>query len=130
MGGEGSKSLESRHVFMGQQYLGCSSWMGMGMMGMHGGTWFGNTDTNFQRNSGMMHGGYDGYGMYPRSYSSYPWWGGHILFWIVLIALVGGGIFLFLRQKKQETPLEVLKKRLASGDISEDEFQKKQKLLK
>ena len=56
------------------------------------------------------------------------WW----IFWIVLI-----GILVFYgwdrrgegRQRPRETPLEVLQRRLASGELSPEEYEKRKALL-
>jgi putative membrane protein len=77
-----------------------------------------------------MMGGYGGYGM--------GWFGGifMIAFWVLVIA----GIILFIRwllasSRKAEgrtgddSPLEILKKRYARGEINKEEFERMKKDL-
>lgn len=64
----------------------------------------------------------------------YIWYGGFRFLFLLLI-LIGVIIFLVLRNRKREeepteTPLDILKKRYASGDISREEFIKIKKDLK
>jgi putative membrane protein len=76
-----------------------------------------------------MMGGYGSYGM--------GWFGG--IFMIVFWALVIAGVVFFVRwlatsSKKRdggvgETPLEILKKRYARGEINKEEFEQKKKDL-
>ena len=67
-------------------------------------------------------------------YYGYHFWGMHLIWWCVWI------IFLFwifampynipsLRIKK-DSPLDILKKRLASGEITTEEYNEKKKILK
>jgi putative membrane protein len=54
------------------------------------------------------------------------------LMWIVLLVLIAVVVYLILKSSKssmpqdnyKETPLEILKKRYANGEISRDEFEK------
>jgi len=77
-----------------------------------------------------MMGGYGGYGM--------GWFGGifMIVFWVAVIA----GFFLLVRWvatssrkgdwgSRDETPLEILKKRYARGEINKEEFEERKKDL-
>jgi putative membrane protein len=69
------------------------------------------------------------------------WWGGGFLmmiFWTVLLIAILIWIFKAIQNRsnrrtstelKQETPLEILKKRYASGEISKDEYIKMKKDL-
>jgi putative membrane protein len=69
-------------------------------------------------------------------------WGNHWMFggwmWVFWIAIIVGVFFLVKRlvqqskpgeQKQEESPLEVLKKRYAKGEIDKDEFEQKKKDL-
>ncbi len=67
------------------------------------------------------------------NYSSYHFWGMHLLWWIVW------GIILFWifaipydipgQRTRKETPLDILKKRFATGEINKEEFQEKKIIL-
>lgn len=62
------------------------------------------------------------------------YWGMHIIWWIIWV------IFLFWifftpwdvpgQRTRKETPLDILKKRLAAGEITTEEFMEKKSLLK
>ena len=64
---------------------------------------------------------------------SYHYWGMHFGWWFVW------GILLFWifatpynipgQRSKKDTPLEILKKRFASGEIDENEYQEKKNIL-
>ncbi len=57
----------------------------------------------------------------------------HFFFWIFLIVIVLVVTFILGKQRKnlkKETPLKILKKRLAKGDITKEEFEKSKKALK
>ncbi|MBI2671062.1 hypothetical protein HYX18_03755 [Candidatus Woesearchaeota archaeon] len=107
MGGEDSESLKQVHINMAKR-LYCNEEFGgmMGMMNMMGG--------------GMM-GNYPGvYG-----YSNYGYWN---IFWILLLIAV---IFLIVwlvyklgikKESSSETPLSLLKKRFARGEITKKQF--------
>lgn len=84
--------------------------MGEGMMGMMGG--------------GMMPGGMMGGNMIT------PWW---ILGWLLVIAVIAaiglGIVWTFRRparavEQRGDTPLTVLKRRYAAGEIDADQFEK------
>lgn len=64
-------------------------------------------------------------------------WGGGFM-WIFWILILGGIIFLFLNMTKanngkpsieNESPLEILKKRYARGEIDEEEYERRRKEL-
>ncbi len=69
----------------------------------------------------MMSGWGMGYGFFG--------WLMMFLFWILIIAAVVLGVRLFIDQGKlkgssvEETPLDILKKRYASGEIDKEEFE-------
>ncbi len=82
MGGEGSESLKAAHIYMGKQYLGCTSgtmgygMMGSGMMGMMGG------------GTGMM-GNYGNYGGGMMGSNFYGWnWLGFLYQFLFLFLLI------------------------------------------
>ena len=66
-------------------------------------------------------------------YDHYQFWGMHFVWWIIWI------IFLFWifalpnkipgQRMHRDTPLDLLKKRFASGEISNEEYQKKKKII-
>jgi putative membrane protein len=66
-------------------------------------------------------------------YSNYHYWGINLAWWIIW------GIFNFWffaktqdttgQRNKKETPFEILKKRLALGQITKDEYQENKKIL-
>lgn len=75
----------------------------MGMGGPGGGRWF------------MMHNGFGG-----------------MFMWIIFIGLIGLLIYLLVRALKggdrmSETPLEILKKRYARGEITKEDFDRMKK---
>ncbi|MFC4767006.1 SHOCT domain-containing protein [Effusibacillus consociatus] len=56
-----------------------------------------------------------------------------MLFWIVIIALIIFGVFsLFANpsEKKEDSALQILKVRLARGEISEEEYDRKSEILR
>ena len=67
-------------------------------------------------------------------YDGYHFWGMHVVWWFIWI------IFLFwifatpfyvpFQEKKRDSPLDILKKRFASGQITETEYQERRKILK
>jgi len=64
------------------------------------------------------------------------WYGGMFM-WIIFLTIVGLVVYLVLRNEKKstsgssfnETPLDILKKRYASGEITKDEFERMKKDL-
>jgi len=116
MGGEGSESLKQVHINMARRlycdenvYVGYGMMSSGGMMGMMN-----------MRGGGMM-GNYQPY----YSYSNYGYWN---LFWImflvaaiIIIALL---VYKFGVKKavSSETPLSILKKRFARGEITKKQF--------
>lgn len=66
-------------------------------------------------------------------YDGYHFWGMHLFWWIIW------GIMLFTifvtpydipgQRKKKDSPLDILQKRLASGQITNEEYVEKKKLL-
>jgi len=131
MGGEGSENLATMERIMGARYLGCYpggafDWIGPGR-GMMGG-W-------------MMEGGpFSGrWGMrdfgYGRGWMHYGW--GGILMWILFLIIIIAVIYLIFHVTRSripgipsgDTPLDVLKKRYARGEITKEEFDRIKKDL-
>src|SRR3989344_1756471 len=114
MGGEGSESLKQVHINMARRlYCNDNVYIGYGMMG----------------SGGMM----NMMGSYPANYdySNYGYWN---IFWTLLFV---AAIFLIVwiihrfRMKKTspETPLNILKKRFAKGEITKKDFEERKKDL-
>ncbi len=129
MGGEGSASLTAFHQRIGYNYL---AGYPLGMMGMMGYPFIENN---------LNYGGYgmmNGYGYGPGMMGWAGWgWGGMFmgLLFLIIVILV---IFFAVRAAKggnlighstSETPLEILKKRYAKGEITGEEFEKIKKDL-
>ncbi len=119
MGGEGSQSLKSAHISMGYNYLAgntggpLSGMMGRGMMG------------------GMMGRGM--MGGYWRNPSMFFPFGGLIM-WLLILIIIGVVVYFIVRTQRgvsgrnyissrDETPLEIAKKRYARGEISREEYE-------
>ena len=113
MGGEGSESLKQVHINMAKRlYCNENVYIGYGMMGSGG--------MMNMMGRGMM-------GSYPANYdySNYGYWN---IFWILLFAAV---IFLIvwiihrfgIKKTASETPLNILRKRFAKGEITKKEFE-------
>ncbi len=72
---------------------------------------------------------------YPRGRHMMDWdymydgYGG-VIMWIILLVLLGFVVYFlmsgkkFVKRDEEETPLEILKKRYAKGEISKQEFDK------
>ena len=123
MGGEGSPNLSAMERFMGARYLGClRDGVPPGMMpGMFGGKRFQGED-NDRGCPWRMHGPWGMMG---------PWSGGGFM-WIIFLAILVLVIY-FVRKGARgrvgETPLDILKKRYAKGDITKEEFEQKKRDL-
>lgn len=73
--------------------------------------------------------------MFTGNHEMFFGWGFMWIFWILLVvalvfvvrAVAGGGNR--SARDRNETPVEILKKRLASGEIDEQEFNRKRKIL-
>jgi putative membrane protein len=66
-------------------------------------------------------------------YNGHHFWGMHMLWWVFWVILV---IWIFAtpynipgQRTKNETPLDILKKRFAKGEITKEEFDEKKKFL-
>lgn len=107
MGGEGSASLTSMHVRMGYNYLTDYPY---GMMGTN----------NHMNSNGFYNGGMMG------SFG----WGGMLLMGLLLILFVIILIILIRRfmgkpmSKSKETPLDILNKRYALGEITKEDYER------
>ena len=138
MGGEGSESLKTMHIAMGENYLGC----GTGVMGggMMGGTDMMSMMMGGGERGGMMNGGggimenmmgWNSWGIG----SGWSWFGWifMILFWILvvtgIVALVKWLIGQTGERGKEKSALDVLKERYAKGEINKEEFEEKKKDL-
>ncbi|MCB0566956.1 MAG: SHOCT domain-containing protein [Phaeodactylibacter sp.] len=66
-------------------------------------------------------------------YDGYHFWGMHLLwwgFWIVLLIVIFATPWLASgRRRKAESPLEILKKRYAAGDLSTEEYKEQKAVL-
>lgn len=61
------------------------------------------------------------------------WWGMHWIWWI-LWGIIIFGLFVSPKSilglyKKKDTPLDILKKRYAAGEISTEEYEERKKVL-
>jgi uncharacterized membrane protein len=123
MGGEGSATLSAMHRIMGYNYL--RGYYG-GMMG-----------------SGMMGPGMMGQGMMSGPSAYDPWQRGHsmmntgygnVFFWIIFLILITVIIYLVVQTRtkritapSKETPLDILARRYAKGEITKDDFERMKK---
>jgi len=66
-------------------------------------------------------------------YDGYHFYGMHMIWWIMwaifILWILASTIKASNKKKKEETPLDILKKRFANGDISKEEFEEKKKIL-
>ena len=134
---EGTEYHKQFHVNMAKRmYCGQGGMMGsggmMGMMNMMGGGMMGGQTPQTSVMQGMMGGnmmnnvGYGMIGNNPVGFG-YSWgfwnviW---LLFWIGIIVLIIWLIYKFIikREVVSETPLEILKKRYAKGEITKKQF--------
>jgi uncharacterized membrane protein len=131
MGGEGSATLANMHRLMGYRFLqGARDDMMPygGMMGQNGAS--GRRDYR----GGMMGGDGRSYGMMGRGgrFGMVPI-AGRLPIWIIGGIVIAGAIaavLFFTLRRKTETPLDILKKRLAKGDVTRDEYDKLKAELK
>jgi len=60
-------------------------------------------------------------------------WGMHLIWWIIWIIFIvwifGSPYKIPGQRSKRETPLDILKKRYANGDITKEEFEERKKTL-
>ncbi|OJW81498.1 MAG: hypothetical protein BGO69_08910 [Bacteroidetes bacterium 46-16] len=66
-------------------------------------------------------------------YDGYHFWGMHLIWWFFWVVMLSSlfGWFEPVPKKKitRDTPLDILKRRLASGEISAEEYGEKKRLL-
>jgi len=116
MGGEGSESLRQMHINMAKR-LYCNEDVG----GMMGGGMMGNN----MMGSGMT-GNYSAYYGY-NSFWNILW----LIFLMGVIVLIIWLIYNFTKKgKESETPINILQKRYAKGDISKKQFETMKKEIK
>ncbi len=67
------------------------------------------------------------------NYADYTFWGMHLVWWVIWGALI---FWIYAipydvpgQRSKKNTPLEVLKKRFAAGQFSNEEYLEKKRLL-
>ena len=130
MGGEGSPMLTSMHRVMGARYLGCYSggMMGSGMMG--GGMMGTGRMGGPMMGGGMSSGMGGGWGMMSPGLGS-------IALWVIILAVVVALIYFLVRTGRSHgpaagaegTPMEILSRRYAKGEITKDQFEEMRKNL-
>ena len=66
-------------------------------------------------------------------YDGYHFWGMHLIWWFIWMILL---FWIFAtpydlpgQRSKKDTPLDILKKRYATGEINNEEYQEKKKIL-
>lgn len=137
MGGEGSESLRTMHIAMGYRFLRGDDRYGTPFHGpgFRGPRFHG--PGMMKRGGGMLMMFNSG----DHPYRGRMGWGpfsfmplGEILFWlpaiIVLGAIITGAIIIIKRQRTKTGPLDILKVRLAKGEITVQEYEKlKQDIL-
>lgn len=70
-----------------------------------------------------------------HSYGEIGFFGMHMFWWIFWIAIVIGGISLFepvpraQSRNRKSSPLDILQKRYANGELSDDEYDKRKSKL-
>jgi putative membrane protein len=124
MGGDGSASLTAMHQRIGFNYL---SGYPLGMMNLMSGGMMG-----FSNNPNFTHGGrFMMNGNFPGMMGNYGWGFGGTVMGLIFLILIGVVIFFAVKialkggfKNGGETPLEILKKRYAKGEISKDDFEK------
>jgi len=66
-------------------------------------------------------------------YENYHFWGMHFVWWIIWLGLL---FWIFAtpynipgQRRKRDNPLDILKRRLASGEINLDEYKERKQIL-
>ncbi|OGU69463.1 MAG: hypothetical protein A3H45_01290 [Ignavibacteria bacterium RIFCSPLOWO2_02_FULL_55_14] len=65
-------------------------------------------------------------------YSEWGFWGMHVfwwLFWIAIIVALVSPLTPVSRRRRRETPLEVLQRRYAAGEVSTEEYEERKAKL-
>ncbi len=66
-------------------------------------------------------------------YNNYHFWGMHLVWWfiwcIILFWIFATPYSIPGQRAKKDSPLDILKKRFASGEITKEEFQEKKKII-
>ncbi|OCX54017.1 hypothetical protein BEL04_07010 [Mucilaginibacter sp. PPCGB 2223] len=67
-------------------------------------------------------------------YQGYHFWGMHLIWWflwcIVLIWIFAIPYDLPGQRKRKDSPMDILKRRFASGEITKEDYREKKKILK
>lgn len=61
-------------------------------------------------------------------YGGWGFWEMHFFWWLFWVAVIAALFFLFapaLRRRRRETPLELLQRRYAAGEISTEEYEER-----
>ena len=130
LGGDGSASLTAMHTKIGYNYLvgypnGMMTLMSAGMMGANGTTNASSGLSGMMGTNGIANASYGSGGM-----MGYLGWGGMIMGIIVLILFMIILFFVFKSLSKKpiesslDTPLDILKKRYANGDLTHEEYER------
>ena len=63
----------------------------------------------------------------------WSFWGMHAFWWLFWVVVIAAAFFLFQapggRTTERETPLELLQRRYAAGEISKEEFEERKRTL-
>jgi putative membrane protein len=66
-------------------------------------------------------------------YDGYHFWGMHLIWWILWVGFI---VWIFAtpydipgQMKRKDSPLDILQKRFASGQINTDQYQEQKKIL-
>jgi len=66
-------------------------------------------------------------------YEGYHFWGMHLVWWFVwavaLFSIFGWYEPIPKKKLKRDAPLEILKRRFASGEISKEEYEERKKII-
>ena len=66
-------------------------------------------------------------------YNDYNFLGMHLVWWFIwllfIIWIFAAPYYIPFQQKKKDSPFDILKKRFASGQITNEEYQEKKKIL-